>query len=599
MRGILIGLLLNRHSQTNMLIELYIRNFAIIDELRLQFHNGFNVLTGETGAGKSIILDAVTLMLGGRADTTFVRAGASEAYVEATFAVAEPLKKLIDPILEAEGLDEEHKDEVLLSRELRLNGRNICRVNGRTVNLSVLRDVAEPLIDIHGQGEHLSLLQPRSHLPLLDSYAGVQAERATLGKEITALMEVQSELADLRQNERILAQRADMLRFQIEEIDAARLDEGEEEELRAERTRLANSEQLMRSASEAVNLLTGMDDESQAVADMLGQVERSLVQLTRYDETQGPLLERLQGLIYQLSEVSSELQSYLDEVEYNPKRLDFVEERLELINLLKRKYGEDIASILALRDQAKKDLARIENSEVRTTELVQAEETYLRRCGEMALALSRKRKAAAERLATAVVAQLTDLQMDGAKFEVQFETTPQADGLYVENERLAFDKTGFDQGEFLISTNPGEPLKPMAKVASGGETARLMLALKTALAQVDKTPTLIFDEIDQGIGGRVGDVVGRKLWGLTAIADHQVIVVTHLPQLAGYGDVHFHVSKGQADGGRTTTRIKKLEGDGRIQELAAMLGTQGEHARGGAESILAVANGAKTAVKNK
>ncbi len=582
-----------------MLTEIYIRDFAIIDELRMQFHNGFNVLTGETGAGKSIILDAMMLMLGGRADTTFVRSGASEAYVEATFTLSESLKQLLAPILEAEGLDEEHEDDVLLSRELRLNGRNICRVNGRTVNLSVLRDVAEPLIDIHGQGEHLSLLHPRSHLPLLDSYAGVQAERTALGKEIAALQEIQHELADLRQNERILAQRADMLRFQIEEIDAARLDEGEEEELRAERTRLANSEQLMRSASEAVNLLTGMDDETQAVADMLGQVERSLVQLTRYDETQGPLLERLQGLIYQLTEVSSELQSYLDEVEYNPKRLDFVEERLELINQLKRKYGENIGTILALRDRAKTELARIDNSEVRTTELVQAEETYLRRCGDMALALSKKRKAAAAKLATAVVTQLVDLQMDGAKFEVQFETTAQADGLYVEGERLAFDKTGFDQAEFFISTNPGEPLKPMAKVASGGETARLMLALKTALAQVDKTPTLIFDEIDQGIGGRVGDVVGRKLWGLTTVADHQVIVVTHLPQLAGYGDTHFHVSKAQADGGRTTTRIKTLEGDGRIQELAAMLGTQGEHAVGGAESILAVANGTKTAVKSK
>ncbi len=579
-----------------MLTELYIRNFAIIDELRLQFHNGFNVLTGETGAGKSIILDAVTLMLGGRADTTLVRAGAGEAYVEATFTLSETLKKILAPVLEAEGLEEDGHDSVLLSRELRLNGRNICRVNGRTVNLSVLRDVAEPLIDIHGQGEHLSLLQPRSHLPLLDSYAGVQNERGALAKEVSALLEIQRELADLRLNERMLAQKADMLRFQIAEIDAAKLNDGEEEELRAERTRLANSEQLMRSASEAVNLLTGMDDDTQAVADMLGQAERSLVQLTRYDETQGPLLERLQGFIYQLSELSSELQSYLDQVEYNPKRLDFVEERLELIGLLKRKYGEDIGTILALRDRAKTELTRIGNSEERIAELEKTQEGYLRRCGEMALALSHKRKTAAKQLATAVVAQLVDLQMDGAKFEVQFERTPQADGLYVQNERLAFDKTGFDQAEFLISTNPGEPLKPMAKVASGGETARLMLALKTALAQVDKTPTLIFDEIDQGIGGRVGDVVGRKLWGLTAVAEHQVIVVTHLPQLAGYGDIHLRVSKGQKDG-RTTTRIHSLDKDGRIQELAAMLGTQGEHARGGAESILAQANGTKTAAK--
>lgn len=581
-----------------MLTELYIRNFAIIDELRLQFHNGFNVLTGETGAGKSIILDAVTLMLGGRADTTLVRAGAGVAYVEAIFTLSEALKKILSPILEAEGLEGEKNDSVLLSRELRLNGRNICRVNGRTVNLSVLRDVAEPLIDIHGQGEHLSLLQPRSHLPLLDSYAGVQSDRAELAKEITALHEIQRELADLRQNERMLAQRADMLRFQIEEIDAAKLTEGEEEDLRAERTRLANSEQLMKSASEAVNLLTGMDDDSQAVADMLGQAERALVQLTRYDETQGPLLERLQGLIYQLSELSSELQSYLNEVEYNPSRLDFVEERLELINMLKRKYGEDIGSILALGGRAKTELTRIGNSEERIAELEKRQEGYLRRCGGMALILSHKRQAAAKKLATAVVGQLVDLQMDGAKFQVQFGRTPQADGLYVEKERLAFDKTGFDQTEFLISTNPGEPLKPLAKVASGGETSRLMLALKTALAQVDETPTLIFDEIDQGIGGRVGDVVGRKLWGLTDVAEHQVIVVTHLPQLAGYGDFHFHVSKGQKDG-RTTTRINSLDQNGRVEELAAMLGTQGEYATGGAESILAQANGTKTAVKKK
>lgn len=571
-----------------MLTELYIRNFAIIDELRLHFHSGFNVLTGETGAGKSIILDAVMLMLGGRADTTLVRSGAGEAYVEATFTLSDALKQIVAPILEAEGLDaeaEEHGDAVLLSRELRLNGRNICRVNGRTVNLSVLRDVAEPLIDIHGQGEHLSLLQPRSHLPLLDSYAGVQAERTALAQEITALLEIRTELADLRQNERMLAQRADMLRYQIEEIEAAKLVVGEEDELRAERTRLANSEQLMKAASEAVNLLTGMDDESQAVADMLGQAERSLIQLTRYDETKGPLLERMQGLIYQLTEVSSELQSYLDEVEYNPSRLDFVEERLELLNMLKRKYGEDIGKILGLRDRAKLELTRIDNSEERIAELVKTEETYLRRCGEMALALSKKRQAAAARLATAVITQLADLQMDGAKFEVQFERVPQFDGLYVEGERVSFDKTGFDHAEFLISTNPGEPLKPMAKVASGGETARLMLALKTALAQVDATPTLIFDEIDQGIGGRVGDTVGQKLWRLSHVGEHQVIVVTHLPQLAGYGDAHFQVGK-RVDGGRTHTVVQPLDMAGRVNELAAMLGTGEGDAQNGAQSIL-------------
>lgn len=568
-----------------MLTELTIRNFAIIDELTITFDSGFLVLTGETGAGKSIILDAVMLILGGRADTMMIRAGAQEAYVEAAFRLTPMLHTAVTPILIAEGLEEEESDELVLTREVRANGRNICRVNGRNVSVAILRQIAEPLIDIHGQGEHLSLLRPKSHLPLLDNYARLEEERKTVGREVAVLQKIRGELDDLRRNERALAQHADMLRFQIEEINAAKLIPGEEEELRAERTRLANAEQLMRAASEAMALLSGMDDETRSVADLLGQAERALVQLNRYDETQAPRLESLQGLIYQLSELSSDLQRYLDGLEFNPGRLDFVEERLEMIHSLKRKYGESIEDILTLRDRAMVELERIGNSETRIAELELEQEKYLHRVGEIANKLSQKRQAAAERLATAVITQLADLSMAGAQFSVHFATESQPDGVYVGERRLAFDQTGIDQVEFLISTNPGEPLKPMVKVASGGETARLMLALKTALAQVDATPTLIFDEIDQGIGGRIGDVVGRKLWGLTAVADHQVIVVTHLPQLAGYGDVHFHVSK-QVNDGRTTTAVENLGYDGRVRELAAMLGTRGEHATGGAESIL-------------
>ncbi|MCA9923047.1 MAG: DNA repair protein RecN [Anaerolineales bacterium] len=576
-----------------MLTELSIRNFAIIDELRMQFHDGFNVLTGETGAGKSIILDAVMLVLGGRADTSVVRAGGSEAYVEATFALNKTVQRLIHPILAEEGLDEdENGDHLLLTRELRLNGRNICRVNGRAVNLNVLRQIAEPLIDIHGQGEHLSLLKPRSHLPLLDSYAGLINERKLFGMAVGKLNKLQQELNELQQSERNRAHRVDMLEYQVQEIGAATLQVGEEEELREERTRLANSEQLMRHATEAVTLMTGMDDDATAVADMLGQAERALVQLTRYDESQGPVLERLQGLVYQVSELSSDLQTYLDQLEYNPTRLNDVEERLELINTLKRKYGEDIAAILALREKAVAELEKITHSEERIAELTQQIEGELRKLGKMASELSQKRQDAALKLAQAIETQLGDLNMEGARFSVDFKTEPDANGVYVGDAQLAFDRTGYDRVEFILSTNPGEPMKPMAKVASGGETARLMLALKTALAQVDETPTLIFDEIDQGIGGRIGDVVGRKLWGLTAVASHQVIVVTHLPQLAGYGDVHFRVSK-EVDDGRTVTAVSELDHPGRVNELADMLGTQNEHARGGAESILLEAAQAK------
>ena len=576
-----------------MLRELYIRNFAIIDELRLQMMPGFNVLTGETGAGKSIILDAVTLVLGGRADTNMVRAGTETAYVEATFALTPELQTAVLPLLEAEGLEDEAGEEVLLARELRMNGRNICRINGRAVSLSLLREIAEPLIDIHGQGEHLSLLRPRSHLPLLDSYAGLEKERREVAKEVGGLQHMQKELASLRQNERLRAQRTDMLTFQIREISAANLKPGEEEELRAERILLGNTEHLTRHAADALTLLTGVDDQTPAIIDMLGQVEHALSQLARIDAGQQTHLEQLQGAVFQVSDLAGELQKYLDNLEFNPDRLDFVEERLELLNTLKRKYqAASEVELLALRDQAEKELDTLSHSEERITELAAEEVARLRRIGQLAAALSERRKAAAQKLAVAVEEELAHLSMSGAKFSVDFQTEPAANGAFVGEERLAYDQTGIDKAEFLLSTTPGEPLKPMAKVASGGETSRLMLALKTALAQVDATPTLIFDEIDQGIGGRVGDVVGQKLWGLTAVGQHQVIVVTHLPQLAGYGDAHFHVSKRVLEG-RTTTAVESLDRNGRITELAAMLGTQGVHARGGAESILAQAGHTK------
>ncbi|MCA9935793.1 MAG: DNA repair protein RecN [Ardenticatenaceae bacterium] len=577
-----------------MLTELTIHDFAIIDDLRLQFDAGFNVLTGETGAGKSIILDAVMLVLGGRADTSMVRAGCETAVLEATFHLDKSLQALINPLLETEGLDDEEGGNTLtLSREVRVNGRNYARVNGRSVNLNLLRDIAAPLIDIHGQGEHLSLLQPRSHLPLLDAYAGLQKAQRGLAGEVSKLQHLQRELKDLQQDERTLAHRIDMLQFQVQEIDAAHLQPGEEEELRIERERLANAEHLTRATTEAVSLLSGgLEDDTQSIVDMLGQTERVLTQLARFDESQHGRLESLQGLAFQINELAADLQNYLEELEFNPDRLNQVEERLELINLLKRKYGADIPTILAQREKAAAELEQITHSEERIAALQKEQDDMLRQLGKLAYALSQKRKEAAQKLAQMVVTQLADLKMDGARFEVAFSHELHPEGVYVGTERLAFDQTGIDRAEFLISTNPGEPLKPMVKVASGGETARLMLALKTALAQVDATPTLIFDEIDQGIGGRVGHIVGRKLWGLTAVAHHQVIVVTHLPQLAGFGDCHFRVSKGVVNE-RTITKVETLDRNGRIAELAAMLGTQAQHARDGAATILDQATAAK------
>ncbi|MFN2180246.1 MAG: DNA repair protein RecN [Candidatus Promineifilaceae bacterium] len=568
-----------------MLSNLSIRNFAIIDDLSLKIEPGFVVLTGETGAGKSIILDAVTLVLGGRSDSTMVRAGSSQAQLEAEFALTPALQEEINPLLVEEGLESDYPDILSLGREIRDNGRSIARVNGRTVSLALLRRIAEPLVDIHGQGEHLSLLRPQAHLPLLDSYAGLDGRRREFGAVVDQLRAVQNELRDLRRDQRLIAQRVDMLGYQIEEIDAASLRVDEEEELREERTRLANAELLQRLTSEITASLMGAGDDASAAVDLIGQAERALGKLAEVDDVQLELLYELQGLSFQLSEISSRVQHYQDRLEHNPQRLDEVEERIELIIDLKRKYGSTIADILATRERAAAELDQISNSEERIAALEREQERLLHQVGELGEALSAARQESAQALSTAVEKHLAELYMEGARFAVSFEREPSEDGAYGIDGRYAFDRSGLDRAEFIISANPGEPLKPMARVASGGETARLMLALKSALAAVDATPTLIFDEIDQGIGGRVGDIVGRKLWGLAVEGEHQVIIVTHLPQLAGYGDAHLHVSKQVADG-RTTTHIEPLDRTGRINELAAMLGTDRKTAVSGAVSIL-------------
>jgi DNA repair protein RecN (Recombination protein N) len=360
---------------------------------------------------------------------------------------------------------------------------------------------------------------------------------------------------------------------------------GEEDDLRAERARVANVERLIQLSTSALASLSGQDEDALSASDLLSDAERMLEQLARLDPEQNENYALLQGLNYQLNDLTAELIRYREGLEFEPGRLDFLEERIELINRLKRKYGDDISGVLAYRDRAAAELDGISRSEDRIEELIREEDQLLHQIGEQGRLLSAKRQAAAQVLASSLEKELADLNMDRAKFEVLITQQPDENGAYVGPDRLAFDRSGIDKVEFLVSANPGESPRPLAKVASGGETSRLMLALKTVLAKVDATPTLIFDEIDQGIGGRVGDVVGRKLWGLTMPPKHQVIVVTHLPQLAGYADGHYNVSKRLVNG-RTTTVVKPLNDGDRVDELAAMLGTEGEHATGSARSIL-------------
>lgn len=575
-----------------MLEELRINNFAIIDKLELGFAAGFNVITGETGAGKSIIIDALELLLGGKADANVVRADAEKAVIEGMFALSAQTRALVIPILQREELMEQDPTDyfVTLSREIRSNGRSTARVNGVSVSLEVLREVGELLVDIHGQSEHLSLLKPRHHIDLLDRYADLLEVRAALANVVENLNGVRRDIKHLTEDAAALKRRADQLRHETEEIDKANLRAGEEDDLRAERNRLSNSEQLAKLTGEVVALLNG--DERGAgdasAVDMLMQVSVLLGKLLKIDPELKDDHELAESLSEQAQELAINMSRYADTVEYNPERLEELEERLELINKLRRRYNAaSIEAVLEYAEKARAELAGIDHSEERLTELRAKEDSLLKNIGELSERISRVRQVIGKKLGEKVVGELADLRMERARFEVSITQREDPEGCYVDGKRLAFDFTGIDTIEFMMSANPGEPLRPLVKVASGGETARIMLALKRVLSQADQTPTLIFDEIDQGIGGRVGGVVGEKLWALSNA--HQVMVVTHLPQLASYADKHYHVRK-LTTANRTSTQVLPLDDESkRIAELAEMLGAIGESGKQSAQEILSEA----------
>jgi len=568
-----------------MLHELRIKDFAIIDELTLTLDSGFLVITGETGAGKSIIVDAVNLLLGERSDATLVRGGADRAVIEGIFAIPPALQAEVHALLEAEGLDGEAPDEVILTREVRSSGRSQARINGTTCNLTVYREIGGMLVDIHGQGEHLSLLRPAQHIYLLDRYAGLEDARTGFKEVVRALDQVQAEIKSLLTDEAALARRVDMLQYQVQEIDTAALRPDEEDELQQERNRLVNAEKIAELATEAQYALLGDMGETAGV-DLLAQAAIDLSRLAKLDPTIAEYAELAESLSAQADELARAVRQYRETIEYDPHRLDQIEERVEIITRLKRKYGGSIEAALAHADKARAELESITHSEERLAELRTQENRLLRQIGTLAAQLSAKRRAAAQQLTGAIVRELDELKMQGARFEVQIAWEDDPEGCFVEDRRLAFGPNGIDQVEFYMAANVGEPLRPIAKVASGGETARIMLALKSVLTHADQVPTLIFDEIDQGIGGRVGALVGQKLWRLSD--RHQVLVVTHLAQLAGFGDAHYRVSK-HVQNKRTVTQVQRLDDQGRVDELAEMLGAETDSARQSAYDILMLA----------
>lgn len=566
-----------------MLTELRIENFAIIQRLELELGAGLITFTGETGAGKSIILDAIEAILGGRVDVNSIRSGAERATIEAVFRVPAAVRNEVNTILEREELLDE-PEYLSLGRDLRREGRTTARVNGRIVNVSLLRELGTYLVDIHGQSEHLSLLNVHQHLGLLDRYANTEAPLKAYSLTYSELQGVRKELLALREAEKDAARKTELLTYQLQEIETARLKPGEEEELRQDRTRLANAESLASLSQQALQVLDEGAPESPAITDLLGQAVHTLSSLTRLDTARAAWQSQAETALEALADLARDLRNYLEEIEYNPKRLEQLEERLDLINRLKRKYGGSIEAVIAFGGNCKTQLEMIAHATERITELETREATLLSRLGEQGEALSQKRRSAAEALSKGIEHELADLRMSGARFSVDFQRKLDEGGVPLKDgSRVAFDANGLDKIEFLVAPNPGEGLKPLVKIASGGETSRLMLALKNILAQADTIPTLIFDEIDQGIGGRVGLVIGEKLWHLGK--QHQVLCVTHLPQLAAYGQQHFRVIK-LVQEGRTTTRVESLAGETRRQELAQMLGGISEGTLRSAEEIL-------------
>ena len=578
-----------------MLTELHIKNFAIIDELSLDLGHSLVVFTGETGAGKSIILDALEAVLGGRAEVATIRTDTDRAMIEATFRLSPEIKTSVHALLEAEDLLD-NLDFVTMAREIRLEGRNTSRVNGRVVTATLQREIGAFLVDIHGQSEHLSLLHTRSHLHLLDNFANVGLVLMGYRDVYQQLREVQKMLGHLRQNEQDKARRMDMLSYQIQEIESAKLEPGDETNLRQDRTRLANAESLANHSQNALMLIEDGTPDVPGISELFGEVQEALKNLSRIDPTTAALSERGDNALLLLQDLGLELQNYSEGIEFNPRLLNKVEERIDLINNLKRKYGNSIEEILAFCVRAREELTAITHAEEHIEALEEQEAQLLVKLTEKAQELSRMRHKAGEVLGQLVEIELNDLRMENATFEVAIDERQDINGLPIsDGKRVAYNTNGYDRVEFLVETNPGEGLRSLVKTASGGETSRLMLALKNVLVKADQVPTLIFDEIDQGIGGRVGLMVGEKLWNLSQ--QHQVMCITHLPQLAGYAEQHFNVTK-QLINGRTHTEVTSLEGNDRQKELAQMLGPVSEGTLQSAEDILKLVKERKSKLKS-
>jgi DNA repair protein RecN (Recombination protein N) len=534
-----------------MISELSVSQLAIIDQTTIRLESGFTVLTGETGAGKSLLIDAIQLVLGERADAELVRANAKSANVSVAFDLS------LTPEIQrqCEDLGVPLEDSILfVSREVFAEGRSQCRLGGRLMPVSVLRQLGDMLVDLHGQHDHQSLLQQERHLAYLDLWIGGEAKdlRQKTRSAFEAYSEARRKLSAVRADIRNRDQKADLLRHQIAEIEAASPQPGEFDQVQNSLSRLQNIEKLVLASQSALEQLSTADG---SASELLGSALKSLEEGQRFDPTLGALADRLREVLYEVDDLGSSLTHFTDNLESSPGELEELSNRLEVLKKLRRKYGEDEVSILELLADSQIQLAALDeveaSEEILEQEVKKTERAVTKSAGE----LSAVRKAKAKQFSQDVEAQLQELALTHARFGVGIKPTE-------------LTAAGVDEVEFVFSANPGEPLRPLARVASGGEVSRLMLAMKTVLAGKAGVPTLIFDEIDTGLGGRVGATVGRKLSALSH--EYQVIVISHLPQVAALADVHYRIEKSEKDG-RTTTNVKRLNGEERLEEIARML----------------------------
>jgi len=528
---------------------LRIKDFAIIDEMSLEFEKGFTVFTGETGAGKSILVDAIGIMIGGRAAAEVVRYGSDEAVVEAIFEEvtdAGLFEKMTQYGIPADG------NEILIRRNISKGGKNRIYINGALATLSMLEEICSGLVDIHGQHDQQNLLKKERHVEYLDAFRGLSGHRDRVRERYRYLNQLKARLDELELGVRGRKEKEELFRYQLAEIRGAGLKPDEDKELTREREILGNAQRLSALSNEAYSLLY---EDDRAILSGLGRIEEALAEISKIDDRMGESLELVRSSKAALRETAESVRRFRDEVRHDPERLEKIEERLYLIERLKKKYGPSVEEILAYQSKIEKELAGLEYSDQDIKALRGEIEEVSEKTTQEAAELSKLREKSSKALEREIAQELTLLQMENMKFSVGIERVP-------------LSQNGVDSVEFLIA-NVGEEPRPLAKIASGGELSRLMLAIKSRLSAVDSVQTLIFDEVDTGIGGRVAEEVGRRLKQLAG--DHQVCCVTHLPQIAAMAGAHYSVEKVMTDN-RVTTNIKRLDGQGRIEEVGRMLG---------------------------